>query len=87
MRHLEQAGQILIMKGCTSCRRFGWLQVNFSYGHLAFTRYGSGYDRNGSFGDSQVVLSLRKACGTDEQCGGERCECLHDESFRGLMGW
>ena len=36
------------MKGFTSCRRFCWLQVNFSYGRLAVTRYGSGYDSIGS---------------------------------------
>ena len=36
------------MKGSTSYRRLCWLQVNFSYGHLAVTRYGSGYDSNGS---------------------------------------
>lgn len=31
----NKRGQILIMKGSASCRRFCWLQVNVSYGHEA----------------------------------------------------
>jgi 2-polyprenyl-6-hydroxyphenyl methylase/3-demethylubiquinone-9 3-methyltransferase len=66
------------MKGSTSCRRFCWLQVNFSYGHLAVTRYGSGYDRNGSVSVIGTVKArvgheldpIANAIPLDRRCGG-----------------